>query len=133
MFVTLDINECIEMANNCTQNQLCVNTEGGFTCECKPGFRSHDGGITCQGIISHFISNRMLLSQNIAYYTVNSNARRIIILLRLISDIDECTEGLSSCSQVCTNTTGSYTCSCHPGYTLNADSSTCSLNGIKLL
>ena len=25
------------------------------------------------------------------------------------------------CDQVCTNTAGSYTCSCEPGYKLNAD------------
>ena len=45
-------------------------------------------------------------------------------------DINECVEGLSICSQVCTNTVGSYTCSCHPGYTLSADNSICSLNGM---
>ena len=32
-------------------------------------------------------------------------------------DVDECAEG-SNCAQTCTNTEGSYTCSCEPGYTL---------------
>ena len=45
------------------------------------------------------------------------------------ADVDECAEGLSDCSQMCTNTEGGYGCSCHPGYTLNSDSSTCGLNG----
>ena len=35
-----------------------------------------------------------------------------------ILDIDECTDGDSSCdvNAVCTNTHGSYTCTCQSGY-----------------
>lgn len=28
------------------------------------------------------------------------------------TDIDECAEGIDDCDQYCTNTQGSYTCSC---------------------
>ena len=31
----------------------------------------------------------------------------------------------ANCSQTCTNTNGSYLCSCNSGYTLNADNRTC--------
>lgn len=31
-------------------------------------------------------------------------------------DINECS-GSHACSQICSNTVGSYTCSCRPGYT----------------
>ena len=42
------------------------------------------------------------------------------------SDIDECDEGTSHCQQTCTNTNGSFECSCVNGYTLNmADNKTC--------
>ena len=34
------------------------------------------------------------------------------------SDIDECAAVTSGCNQICTNTIGSYTCSCYPGYDL---------------
>uniref|UniRef100_A0A1X7VPG7 Deleted in malignant brain tumors 1 protein n=1 Tax=Amphimedon queenslandica TaxID=400682 RepID=A0A1X7VPG7_AMPQE len=40
-------------------------------------------------------------------------------------DIDECQQGISGCSQVCTNTIGSYLCSCYPGYQLSNDSHYC--------
>eukprot|EP00062_Callorhinchus_milii_P012065 gi/632958694/ref/XP_007895185.1/ PREDICTED: pro-epidermal growth factor [Callorhinchus milii] len=41
-------------------------------------------------------------------------------------DIDECFEGgLGTCGQICTNTPGSYTCSCLPGYTLEGNKWTC--------
>lgn len=32
-------------------------------------------------------------------------------------DYDECTAGTHSCTQVCTNTMGSYNCDCHHGVT----------------
>ena len=40
-------------------------------------------------------------------------------------DIDECAEGIDQCAQNCSNTIGSYTCSCNAGYTLNADGRVC--------
>ena len=36
-----------------------------------------------------------------------------------ILDVNECTENV--CAQSCTNTNGSYTCSCYAGYTLESD------------
>ncbi len=43
----------------------------------------------------------------------------------LYADIDECAENTDGCSQHCTNSIGSYVCSCHPGYRLDADRHTC--------
>ena len=40
-------------------------------------------------------------------------------------DIDECRSNTDGCSQVCTNTEGSYICSCNSGYRLNEDRHTC--------
>ncbi|CAH1259009.1 PKDREJ [Branchiostoma lanceolatum] len=40
-------------------------------------------------------------------------------------DFDECTTGNGGCSQNCTNTIGSFSCSCQNGYTLNGDSVSC--------
>ena len=42
-----------------------------------------------------------------------------------MSDINECDEGISGCDQTCTNTNGSYTCSCSDGYVLDADGHNC--------
>ena len=41
------------------------------------------------------------------------------------SDVDECAENTSGCSQRCTNTVGSFICSCNLGYTLGSDKKTC--------
>ena len=40
-------------------------------------------------------------------------------------DIDECTLGISGCSQLCQNTYGSFLCGCLTGYTLMPDKNTC--------
>ena len=41
------------------------------------------------------------------------------------SDIDECVQGLAGCDQNCTNTAGSYYCTCMDGYELESDNHTC--------
>ena len=40
-------------------------------------------------------------------------------------DIDECIEGTDTCDQVCSNTLGSYNCSCLQGYLLLDDGISC--------
>nr|XP_025741770.1 low-density lipoprotein receptor-related protein 4-like [Callorhinus ursinus] len=41
-------------------------------------------------------------------------------------DVDECGKpGSQPCSQTCVNTQGSYSCTCHPGYSLEPDGHTC--------
>ena len=41
------------------------------------------------------------------------------------SDIDECTESVDDCTQLCTNTPGGFNCSCSHTYTLSDDGRTC--------
>ena len=55
---------------------------------------------------------------------------RIFIIIKLIhiimyTDIDECSDGLHTCDQLCNNTVGSYYCSCLAGYRLLSDDITC--------
>ena len=40
-------------------------------------------------------------------------------------DIDECVQGLAGCDHNCTNTNGSYYCTCMDGYALESDNHTC--------
>ena len=42
------------------------------------------------------------------------------------SDIIECDEGNGGCSQICTNTEGSFECSCRNGYVLDGVGYNCS-------
>lgn len=47
-------------------------------------------------------------------------------------DIDECSSNV--CQHICENTNGDYECSCHTGYKLSIDNSTCKgiLNSYKI-
>lgn len=59
----------------------------------------------------------------------------IELLLVYISDIDECTEGYSGddkCEHNCTNTVGSFICSCSNGYELNSNNFSCDGKNIAL-
>ena len=49
----------------------------------------------------------------------------IIIILFTITDINECALYNGGCSQTCSNTSGSYSCSCNSGYVLNIDGHNC--------
>ena len=40
-------------------------------------------------------------------------------------DKNECALGISGCQNICTNTYGSYKCSCFSGYELKPDGLTC--------
>ena len=40
-------------------------------------------------------------------------------------DINECVEETDGCAQNCTNTIGSYICSCNTGYSLDSDRHSC--------
>ncbi|CAG2199971.1 unnamed protein product [Mytilus edulis] len=52
----------------------------------------------------------------------------------LAKDINECTDQLSVCQQVCINTNGSYYCQCGRNYNLENDGKTCSAeNNIELI
>lgn len=49
-----------------------------------------------------------------------------VVRLRFVIDIDECKAGASDCDMNadCTNTEGSYNCTCQPGYTGNGTTCT---------
>ncbi len=43
-----DVDECNSTSlNNCSQ--VCVNTEGSYTCDCEAGYRLAADLITCEG------------------------------------------------------------------------------------
>ena len=61
--------------------------------------------------ITSFFCHNIISSYILLFYTHKIHC--------LISDINECNN--NPCDQVCTNTVGSYTCSCRTGFTLNAN------------
>ncbi|XP_039370913.1 adhesion G protein-coupled receptor E1 isoform X6 [Mauremys reevesii] len=85
----VDADECTQDSTLCGPNGSCKNTVGSFACKCLNGYNSPSGASEQRGI-------------------AHLNC----------TDIDECSRDPSPCgpSSICTNTLGSYTCTCPPGY-----------------
>ncbi|KAH9523898.1 hypothetical protein Btru_047351 [Bulinus truncatus] len=127
-----DINECTSNVNDCEQN--CVNKPGTYNCQCYTGYMLNDDRKTCskKGLEECVVQNMNCSygcrkdSNNTAVcfcpqgYNVNK--------LGQCEDINECiTDVLNLCTNKngCTNTNGSYTCTCQTGSKLDNDGRTC--------
>ena len=49
------------------------------------------------------------------------------MFLKIFIDIDECSENTDNCEQVCSNTPGSFNCSCNEGYVLADNGYSCTV------
>ncbi|KAI6660566.1 hypothetical protein LOD99_14150 [Oopsacas minuta] len=94
----IDRNECL-VANECTQ--VCNNTVGDYECLCSPGFE--------------FLTNYIMNSTNGTNTTMDISGNKGVPCV----DTNECiSDELNLCTQNCTNTIGSFFCSCVKGYNL---------------
>ncbi|CAL1533923.1 unnamed protein product, partial [Lymnaea stagnalis] len=117
-----DIDECTTGNKPCSQ--ACQNTEGGFKCSCYLGYKLLSDGVTCQkcdkpyygnNCSSQCVCNGLGSCDNIKGCVCNAGWTGT----NCNNDVDECTTNSTACpnGQICTNTLGSYTCSCPSGYT----------------
>ena len=99
--ILADINECDSDNGGC--EQICTNANGSFACNCMVGYLLDENGFNCTG---RYTVARQLLFCGLPCCTYNT-------------DIDECENAEDNCHENanCTNTEGSFTCSCNPGYT----------------
>ncbi|KAL4712538.1 hypothetical protein ACJJTC_007554 [Scirpophaga incertulas] len=144
-----DINECVNGQANCAAEEICVNTEGGYRCECLPNWHLDEIKHRC-------VSNKRDDQFPTGYgneptyridpkYSENTKGfnymepeiipienRGTVIRCQLgyrlgedntCVDIDECVTGDASCGplQICTNLPGGYSCGCPVGHRLVGD------------
>ena len=103
----IDIDECTEGLANCEQD--CINTIGSYMCSCNQGYRLASDGRACNGESMHGVES-----------PTTCIIGMLFTLYPFPIDIDECSEGISGCAHTCTNTIGSYRCSCRTGFILSA-------------
>ena len=105
----VDINECTSNPSICG-NGTCINEIGSYTCNCTRGYRFNNE--TCIG----------------SYHLCFLNNETICHHSRLLHiDIDECIEPnidgtfpqRCNISETCSNTNGSYTCTCNPVFNIS--------------
>ena len=113
-----DIDECASNNGGCDKNAACSNSPGSFSCSCKT-YWSGDGK-TCSDIDECASNNGGCGAVGAYKCTNNAGAAPTC------SDIDECAAGTANCSANanCTNSVGSFACSCKPGFFGNG--TTCS-------
>ncbi len=98
-YLVIDIDEC-STDDNCDPNAKCTNT-GSFTCTCNQGYSGD--GVSCIG--------EFFLYTKLTQVMVSS-------ILSIIIDDNECSIGTDNCgpNAECSNTPGSFTCTCNQGY-----------------
>ncbi|OCT90343.1 hypothetical protein XELAEV_18018955mg [Xenopus laevis] len=121
----IDIDECSEQPTRCGDNSNCTNTFGSFICSCQSGYRnvSQEGStqVQCKVMSKFFAFQRQIFVKlgNNSKLKIRHKKKLAFTLMSLdIKDIDECSEQHTLCgnNSNCTNTDGSFTCSCQSGY-----------------
>ncbi|KAL2099316.1 hypothetical protein ACEWY4_005796 [Coilia grayii] len=117
----VDVDEC-SVSHNCGEN-VCHNTNGSYTCQCKEGLRLVDG--QCQDIdecVQSKCPQGCLNSLGSFSCYCYSGYRPSNGGLSCV-DIDECLA--NRCEDKCSNTLGSFVCSCRPNMKLATNGISC--------
>jgi EGF domain-containing protein len=120
----VDINECFEATDDCHENALCENTEGGFTCTCDEFYLGD--GVSCD--FDECAANQHNCDPNAD--CINGSTGFLCVCQEgfegdgvTCTDIDEC-ENPRACPDhsQCHNDVGTFWCECDPGYEWSVDS-----------
>ncbi|XP_078351565.1 uncharacterized protein LOC144636272 isoform X1 [Oculina patagonica] len=116
----LDIDECTKKTDNCSENAMCNNNKGGFSCSCKPGFSGD--GINCADIDecakkTENCSENAMCNNNKGGFSCSCKPGFSGDGINC-ADIDECAKKTENCSEnaMCNNNKGGFSCSCKPGF-----------------
>ncbi|XP_023562835.1 von Willebrand factor C and EGF domain-containing protein isoform X2 [Octodon degus] len=120
-----DIDECLSAS--CEGH--CVNTEGGFVCECGPGMQlaadrhscqdtNECLGTPCQQRCRNSVGSYKCSCRS--GFHLHGNRHSCV-------DVNECRRPQERrvCHHSCHNTVGSFLCTCRPGFRLRADRVSC--------
>lgn len=117
-----DVDECAGLLSGGCSHE-CINKAGTFECGCPLGYILNDDGRSCSPALVGCPPGTQRSADGCAPiecnpgYTLGSDDKCV--------DIDECQKQNGGCSHRCSNTEGSFKCSCPPGYKLDSDQKTC--------
>ncbi|KAK6591135.1 fibrillin 2 syndatyly ems [Cryptosporidium xiaoi] len=130
-----DIDECKLGTHTCSQNnQRCINTIGGYECECLNGYRKHENRANeCVDIdecleLSACPSSTICINLEGSFKCECLN-RELIFDQGRCRPINKCNDyngRLNDCSQLCVSDKDERgKCECSDGYRLHSDGKTC--------
>lgn len=131
-FSFTDINEC-DLSDRLCRNGQCVNMIGRYQCTCDTGYKSTENRLECVG--EPWTPFRLFPFRCIVFVSIEAEEvfRHVSRVFFCLSDIDECTIENGGCETFCTNSEGSYECSCHSGYALMPDLRSCTGKKLYIL
>ena len=112
--------QCFDKSITCENNEVCHNTESGYSCGCPMGYEHNKIG-HCGDIDECDEANHCLHSCVNTEGTFHCSCNEGYKLLDNgydCEDINECQEGIGACEYGCKNTIGSYQCYCELGHQL---------------
>ncbi|WAR25022.1 LOW QUALITY PROTEIN: FBN1-like protein, partial [Mya arenaria] len=143
------IDECGTDVDLCEASATCVNNAGSYACRCAEGYVLKSNGLGCEDFVPEYVCSEYVPEQKLWWlcppdtlkndcikkcgmcdeikltvitFHISTHFRFVLIV-----DNDECatvsTNDCDSSHGTCTNTAGSYSCSCTSGYT--GDGYTC--------
>jgi hypothetical protein len=122
-FNCADINECAEDNGGCTAR--CINVPGSYACTCEQDHIWASENKSCIPRNVYFscepecYNGGFCVSEGTCQCPENWAGDRCEL------DFDECGVDNGGCEQICTNTIGSFNCTCNAGFELAYDRRTC--------
>ena len=112
--------QCFDKSISCENNEVCHNTESGYSCGCPIGYELNKIG-HCGDIDECDEANQCqhsCVNTDGTFYCACNVGYRLSDNGYDCEDINECQEGIEECEYGCKNTIGSYQCYCEVGHQL---------------
>jgi len=124
--VCKDYDECSSPDVKCPVDTVCVNRKGGYSCECKKGFKKIKGRCVdvdeCATGEAKCPGNKICINQEGGFKCGCQEGFREVPDEDRCADIDECSERANVCNPTtfCVNTIGGFNCTCLRGFKKNS-------------